>query len=178
MCMTDDPALAQKMRVFRNHGITTTASQREQSGGWFYEMTDLGYNYRITDIQCALGSSQLKKLPGWIAKRNELAHAYDAAFAGTDVRPLKKRDDCLHAYHLYVVRVSERNATFKRLRENGIGANVHYVPVHLHPYYREKLDMKEGMYPVAEGVYKEILTLPLWPGMTEEERKRVINILE
>jgi dTDP-4-amino-4,6-dideoxygalactose transaminase len=166
------------MRVFRNHGITTTASQREKTGGWFYEMVDLGYNYRISDIQCALGSSQLKKLPGWIAKRNELAQIYDTAFAGTNIRPLTKQPDCIHAYHLYVVRVPERDAAFKRLRESGIGANVHYAPVHLHPYYREKLGMKEGMLPVTEAAYKEILTLPLWPGMTEMDNKRVLNILE
>jgi UDP-4-amino-4,6-dideoxy-N-acetyl-beta-L-altrosamine transaminase len=178
ICMTDDPALAKKMCVFRNHGITSTASQREQAGGWFYEMTDLGYNFRITDIQCALGSSQLKKLPEWIAKRNELATVYDAAFAGTGVRPLEKKTDCFHAYHLYVVRVPERDAAFKRLRDKGIGANVHYVPVHLHPYYREKLGMKEGMLPMAEAAYGEILTLPLWPGMSEADSKRVASILE
>jgi UDP-4-amino-4,6-dideoxy-N-acetyl-beta-L-altrosamine transaminase len=175
MCMTDDSALAQKMRVFRNHGITTTASQREKAGGWFYEMVDLGYNYRISDIQCALGSSQLKKLPAWLKKRNELAAAYDVAFAGTPVRPLTKKTDCIHAYHLYVVRVSERNTVFKRLRENGVGANVHYVPVHLHPYYREKLGMKAGMFPVAESVYKEILTLPLWPGMDLEMLNHILR---
>ena len=106
-------------------------------------------------------------------KRNELARAYDAAFAATAVRPLKKREDCLHAFHLYVVRTRKRDAAFTRLRENGIGANVHYVPVHLHPYYRERLGMKEGMFPVAETAYKEILTLPLWPGMDKETVERV-----
>ncbi|MDR0827527.1 MAG: UDP-4-amino-4,6-dideoxy-N-acetyl-beta-L-altrosamine transaminase [Desulfovibrio sp.] len=177
MCMTDNATLAEKMRHFRSHGITTTAGQREKAGGWFYEMTDLGYNYRITDIQCALGSSQLKKLPAWIKKRNALARAYDAAFAGTSIKPLVQRDDCLHAYHLYVVRTPERNAVFKRLRENGIGANVHYIPVHLHPYYREKLGMKEGMCPVAEKAYGEILTLPLWAGMDNQAIKRVCSVL-
>jgi len=174
MCMTDDPDLARKMRVFRNHGITTTAAQREAVGGWFYEMADLGYNYRITDIQCALGSCQLKKLPAWLTKRNELADAYDHAFAGTSVRPLAKKPDCFHAYHLYVVRASERDAAFKRLRDAGIGANVHYVPAHLHPWYREKFGMKAGMFPVAEAAYREILTLPLWPGMAEADVERVV----
>jgi UDP-4-amino-4,6-dideoxy-N-acetyl-beta-L-altrosamine transaminase len=173
MCMTDDESMSRKMRIFRGHGITTTASQREKAGGWFYEMTDLGCNYRITDIQCALGSSQLAKLPGWLAKRNELAGTYDRAFAGTPGRPLQKRDDCLHAYHLYVVRLQDRDAAFTRLRENGVGANVHYVPVHLHPYYREKLGLKEGMFPVAERAYREILTLPLWPGMDGTDIARV-----
>jgi perosamine synthetase len=178
MCMTDDAALAAKMRNFRNHGITTTAVQREKSGGWFYEMTELGYNYRITDIQCALGSSQLKKLPSWIAKRNELAQAYNTAFLGTTVKPLAQRGDCLHAYHLYVVRLPQRDAAFKHLRENGIGANVHYIPVHLHPYYREKLGMQPGMLPVAEQAYREILTLPLWPGMDKKHSINIINLLK
>jgi UDP-4-amino-4,6-dideoxy-N-acetyl-beta-L-altrosamine transaminase len=177
MCVTNDAALAGKMRRFRNHGITTTAGQREKSGGWFYEMTDLGYNYRITDIQCALGASQLKKLPGWIARRNELAQAYDAAFAGRSIRPLKRRMDCIHAYHLYVVRTPDRDAAFKQLRENGIGANVHYIPVHLHPYYRERLGTREGLCPVAEAAYREILTLPLWPGMNFNSLTRVQQTL-
>ena len=178
MCLTDDPALAQRMRIFRNHGITTTASQREKTGGWFYEMVELGYNYRITDIQCALGASQLKKLPVWLAQRNEIAQAYDAAFAGTDIRPLAKKTDCFHAYHLYVVRVPERDAAFKRLREHGIGANLHYVPVHLHPYYREKLGTKAGMLPTAEAAYREVLTLPLWPGMEAADVERVVGRLQ
>jgi UDP-4-amino-4,6-dideoxy-N-acetyl-beta-L-altrosamine transaminase len=178
MCLTDDENLASRMRVFRNHGITTTAGQREASGAWYYEMTDLGYNYRITDIQCALGASQLKKLPQWIAKRNDLARAYDEAFAGTNILPLAKSTDCIHAYHLYVIRIPERDAAFKRLRENGIGANVHYVPVHLHPYYREKFDIKDGMFPVAEKAYKEIMTLPLWPGMDVADVERVAAKLQ
>lgn len=179
MCVTDDERFARKMQTFRGHGITTTATQREKTGGWFYEMTDLGYNYRITDIQCALGASQLRKLPGWLAKRNELARAYGIALVGTSACPLTKRDAVLHAYHLYVARIPERDVAFKRLRANGIGANVHYVPVHLHPYYREKLGMKEGMCPVAEKAYEEIMTLPLWPGMDRAAIERVITkILE
>ncbi len=178
MAVTDDAGLAARLRAFRGHGITTTASQREKSGAWFYEMTELGYNYRITDFQCALGSSQLKKLDGWIVKRNALAQQYDAAFAGqTVVRPLCCRDDVQHAYHLYVVRTPERDAAFKRLRANGIGANVHYIPVHLHPYYREHLHTRVGMCPVAETAFKEILTLPLWPGMHAEDCARVASII-
>lgn len=169
MAVTNDDRLAARMRAFRGHGITTTASQREKSGAWFYEMTELGYNYRITDFQCALGSSQLKKLPVWIDKRNELAQVYAAALAGQDsIRPLKCRKDVHHAYHLYVVRTPERDALFRHLRANGIGANVHYVPVHLHPYYRNVIGTREGLCPVAEAAYREILTLPLWPGMSEE----------
>jgi len=174
MAVTDDAALAARMRAFRGHGITSTANQREKSGAWFYEMTELGYNYRITDFQCALGSSQLKKLDNWIEKRNQLAQAYDAAFVESPVRPLTRRANMRHAYHLYVVRAPERDAVFKRLRAQGIGANVHYVPVHLHPYY-QSLGYKKGLCPVAEAAYEDILTLPLWPGMGAEDTARVIS---
>lgn len=176
MAVTNDAALAARMRAFRGHGITSTASQREKSGAWFYEMTELGYNYRITDFQCALGSSQLKKLEGWIKKRNQLAQAYDTALAGSTVIPLTKRNDIRHAYHLYVVRTPDRDAAFKRLRAQGIGANVHYVPVHLHPYY-QRLGYKKGLCPVAETAYDEILTLPLWPGMDDADVERVCSAL-
>ena len=164
MCTTNDEAYARKIRAFRSHGITTDARQREKAGAWFYEMTELGYNYRITDIQCALGSSQLKKLSRWIVKRNELAHAYDAVFAGSSVQPLVKQTTVLHAYHLYVVRVAYRNDVFASLRAHGIGANVHYVPVYLHPYY-QGLGYMQGACPIAEMAYTEILSLPLWVGM-------------
>ena len=173
MCMTNDPVLAEKMRHARGHGITSTASQREASGAWFYEMTSLGYNYRICDIQCALGVSQLKKLPLWVQKRNDLAALYDAAFAGTDVRALTSSPDILHARHLYVVRVDDRDDVFKRLRSANIGANIHYIPVYLHPYY-QALGYRQGLCPVAESAYKTILTLPLWPGMDEMDIKRVV----
>ena len=175
MAVTNDASLAARMRAFRGHGITTTASQREKSGAWFYEMTELGYNYRITDFQCALGSSQLKKLDGWIEKRNQLAQAYDTALAGNDrVAPLTRRPDVHHAYHLYVVRTSGRDVLFKKLRAAGIGVNVHYVPVYLHPYY-QNMGYKKGLCPVAEAAYTEILTLPLWPGMGVEDVARVIS---
>ena len=166
MAVTNDEQLAARMRAFRGHGITTTASQREKAGAWFYEMTELGYNYRITDFQCALGCSQLKKLDAWIDTRNKLAQRYDTAFAEhPTIRPLACRKDVRHAYHLYVVCTPNRDDLFQNLRANGIGANVHYVPVHLHPYYREVIGTREGLCPVAEAAYREILTLPLWPGM-------------
>lgn len=179
MAVTNDHALAAKMRTFRGHGITTTAAEREKMGGWYYEMTELGYNYRITDFQCALGSSQLKKLNGWIEKRNSLAQIYCTALEERASTPLTRRADVRHAYHLYVVRTPERDTVFKRMRDAGIGVNVHYVPVHLHPYY-QGLGYKKGTCPVAEAAYAEILTLPLWPGMDEEKASyiSVITTLE
>ncbi len=173
MVVTDNADYAEKMRHFRGHGITTTAAERKKMGGWYYEMQELGYNYRITDFQCALGSSQLKKLPQWIVKRNALAQSYDAAFVDTNVRPLSKDKDVLHAYHLYVVRVADRDKKFKALRDAGIGVNVHYMPVYLHPYY-QGLGYKKGLCPVAENVFSEMLTLPLWVGISDEGYKKII----
>lgn len=177
MAVTNDMSLATRMRAFRGHGITTTASERESSGAWFYEMTELGYNYRITDFQCALGSSQLKKLNQWVAKRRFLARAYDEMLADQEsIQPLSRSPCVNHAYHLYVVRTPQRDMQLQHLREYGIGANVHYIPVHLHPYYKSR-GYKNGICPVAEHAYKEILTLPLWPGMEENDIKKVCSIL-
>jgi len=207
MITTDDPELARRMRTFRKHGITTDHHQREQEGSWFYEMVDLGYNYRITDFQCALGTSQLNKLPSWLKRRWEIAAQYDKAFSDlTGVAPLGLRADVLspgsasssqlhapsstlsaprstHAYHLYVVRLDSehlqttRAEAFAKLRAMGIGVNVHYVPVHLHPYYRHRLGTGPGLCPVAEAAYESILTLPLFPRMDESDADRVVTAL-
>ena len=164
-----------KLRLFRNHGITTDHRQREKLGSWFYEMTELGHNYRITDLQCALGISQLKKLPEWIKRRNKIAEKYDKCFAGTEIKPLKVNDNLLNAYHLYVVKVPNRDGIFKDMRKAGIGVNVHYIPVHLHPYYQNKVGTGKGDCPVAEKVYEQILSLPMFPRLTETEQNSVIK---
>lgn len=181
MITTDDPELARRMRIFRNHGITTDHRQREQQGSWFYEMVDLGYNYRLTDIQCALGMSQLCKLPGWVARRQEIAQRYDAAFAEMPaVEPLGVRDDVSHAYHLYMIRLDvtrlqvTRAEVFAALRAEGIGVNVHYIPVHLHPYYRSRFGYGKGDLPNAESAYERILTLPIYPKMSEKDVEDVV----
>jgi perosamine synthetase len=164
------------MRRFRNHGITSDHRQRESAGSWFYEMTELGYNYRLTDVQCALGISQLRKLGPWTARRNEIARRYDAGLSGrTDVTPLRVRPDVLHAYHLYVVRLAlptlsaNRSQVFRALRAEGVGVNVHYVPVHLHPYYRQRFGHDKGMCPVAEAAYEAMLSLPIFPTMLDTD---------
>ena len=182
MVTTDDPGLAKRMRLFRNHGITTDHRQREASGSWFYEMVDLGYNYRLTDFQCALGASQLGKLPVWVLRRREIAARYDAAFADAPgIRPLAVRPDAYHAYHLYVIRLEarepgkDRAAIFRSLREAGIGVNVHYIPVHLHPYYRKRFGTRPGDCPVAEAAYERILSLPMYPGMSDGQVDEVIG---
>jgi perosamine synthetase len=182
MITTDDEDLAQRMRIFRNHGITTDHHQRESQGSWFYEMVDLGYNYRLTDFQCALGMSQLKKLSKWIRRRQSIAGTYDEAFKGMpSVQPLQLKKDVLHAYHLYVVRLNsenphhDRSTIFRVLRNIGIGVNVHYVPVHLHPFYRNRFHTMPGMCPISEKAYEEIISLPLFPGMSDADVATVIE---
>jgi UDP-4-amino-4,6-dideoxy-N-acetyl-beta-L-altrosamine transaminase len=176
MITTDDGALAQRMRIFRNHGITTDHRQRSESGQWRYEMVTLGYNYRITDFQCALGSSQLKKLPLWLDRRRAIARQYDEAFASSPrVRPVRAGCDVNHAYHLYVVRIENRDRAYAVLRRRGIGVNVHYIPVHLHRFYRDRFGTHPGLCPVAEAAYAEILSLPMYPGLTDEDLRRVIQ---
>lgn len=175
MILTDDPALGERLRNFRNHGITTDARTREQAGAWFYEMQDLGYNYRMTDIQAALGVSQMRKLPNFLKRRREIAARYDREFAGTGVHPLSVRRDAAHAYHLYVVRIPNRDEVYKKLREDGIFAQVHYIPVHLHPYYKKNLGTDTGLCPEAEAGYKEIISLPMYPDLTNDEQTYVIE---
>jgi perosamine synthetase len=175
---TDDPEVAGRLRSLRNHGITTDHRERSETGAWFYEMVDLGFNYRLTDFQCALGSSQLRKLPRWIERRQEIARLYDDAFSdASGIDRLTVRPAVSHAYHLYVVRVPDRDHVFATLRDAGIGANVHYVPVHLHPFYRERFGTAAGLCPVAEKAYGEILSLPLFPQMTGDDEAYVVEKL-
>lgn len=177
MVTTDDSALAERMKRFRNHGIVTDARQREKAGTWFYEMQSLGFNYRICDIQCALGIQQLKKLDGWIERRQQVASLYESAFADDpNIRTLKTLPETRHAHHLCVIRVLDgaRSDVFQRLRDSGIGVNVHYVPVHLHPFYRQRFGTGPGLCPNAELAYEQILSLPVYPGVTNDQVKTVI----
>jgi len=182
---TDDPGLARKMRIFRNHGITTDHRERNEQGSWFYEMVDLGFNYRLTDIQCALGLSQLKKLNGWVKRRQQIAKLYNTEFSETlGITPLGLKKGVSHAYHLYVVRVDsnvlgiDRSELFNALRAEGIGVNVHYVPVHLHPYYKNNFATEAGQCLVAEKAYQEILSLPIFPMMSDEDVQSVVKSIK
>jgi perosamine synthetase len=185
MITTDHEEYAKRLRIFRHHGITYDLPKREVSRPWFYEMVDLGYNYRITDFQCALGMSQLQKLPGWLRRRREIARQYDEAFAEIKgIKPLAVKADIRHAYHLYVVRISQdetgldRGELLQALRSHGIGVNVHYIPVHLHPFYRNRLGTGRGLCPVAESAYEQILSLPIYPAMTDENIKIVVSTVQ
>ena len=179
---TADPALATRMRTFRNHGITTDHRQRSEQSSWIYEIVELGYNYRLTDIQCALGISQLAKLPARIERRQAIAREYDRAFAQIpEVSPLALRPDVSHAFHLYMVQVDtpaltcDRATVFNALRREGIGVNVHYIPVHLHPFYRQRFGLGPGLCPVAEAAYEQLITLPMFPGMNARDVQDVIE---
>ncbi len=181
MVVTDNIEYANRMRRFRNHGIQSDHRQRTETGTWYYEMLDLGYNYRLTDIQCALGLSQLKKLSGWIERRREIAKMYAEGFADeSGVKALKVNEDVFHVYHLYVVQLSierikaSRSEIFSSLRNAGIGVNVHYIPVHLHPYYKINFGTSAGLCPVAENAYERILSIPIFPAMTNDDVQRVI----
>jgi perosamine synthetase len=178
---THSEVFAEQMRAFRNHGIDSDFRQREAAGRWKYAMTELGFNYRLSDLQCALARSQLKKLDQWIAARRHWARQYDLRLASLDfVQPLSRRATEEHAFHLYVVRWKEslvgvnRDAALAALRRLGIGANVHYLPVYLHPYY-QGLGYPEGLCPAAEHTYGEIISLPIFPGMTEALLDEVVN---
>jgi len=181
MVTTDDPEVVRRMRLFRNHGIAADHHERMQKDSWYYEMVDLGFNYRITDIQCALGLSQLKKLKGFLTRRRKIAKEYDQALSNIDgIMPLLVRGDVLHAYHLYVIKIDfqeigvDRASFFKDAQEKGVSVNVHYIPVHLHPFYRKRFGTEKGLCPVAETAYEQIISLPMFPGMTDEDVKTVI----
>jgi perosamine synthetase len=180
MIVTDNAKLASRMKLFRNHGISSDHREREKNGSWFYEQIDLGFNYRISDIQCALGISQMSRFGGWLERRRDIAEEYRAFFLGNDrIRPLGLRPDTEHAWHLYVVKVpaSIRQNVFAYMRDQKIGVNVHYIPVHFHPYYRQVLGTTEGMCPVAEAAYGELLSIPMYPGLTDEDVQRVCSSL-
>jgi len=181
MVVTDDATFMERMKTFRNHGITSDFRKREEHGTWLYGMKDLGYNYRITDIQCALGVSQMKKLPAFLSRRREIAEIYDDAFNNSEeITPLAVRGKVRHAYHLYVIRIKgvERSKVFTVLREKGIGVNVHYIPVHLHHFYNKRFGTGTGLCPVAENAYEEIISLPMFPGMSNVDINRVINVVK
>jgi perosamine synthetase len=183
MALTADAEWAAHMRRFRNHGIDSDHRQRDAEGTFAYDMVELGYNYRLPDVQCALGLAQLERLSDWIARRRKVASWYAEALRDVrDVRPLRVHADRTHAYHLYVVRLdprfkSSRARAFAHLRARGIGANVHYGPVYLHSFYRAR-GFGPGYCPVAETVYQEILTLPMFPAMSKADVARVAVALE
>lgn len=177
MVMTNDENLYKRLCLFRSHGIIRDRELLENDeGAWYYEQQLLGYNYRITDIQCALGISQMDKLDRFLARRRELAKRYDEAFSDCkDVVTPYQLDDTNSGWHLYIIQVQnhDRKEVFDKLRAMGIGVNVHYMPVYRHPYYREH-GYQNTMCKYAEELYKRLISIPLYPLLRDEEQDKII----
>ncbi|PNE20160.1 aminotransferase DegT [Mesotoga sp. Brook.08.YT.4.2.5.1] len=181
---TDNEEFYKKMKIFVTHGITKDPALLQRNDGpWYYEMQELGFNYRLTDFQCALGLSQLKKIEGFLDRRNEIASMYNEAFKdieGLVMPPKPEQYSSRHAYHLYPILVTktDRKEAYIKLREMGIFAQVHYIPVHLQPYYRNNYGFKKGDYPNAEYYYEHELSIPMYPKMKNEEVNYVIQSIK
>jgi UDP-4-amino-4,6-dideoxy-N-acetyl-beta-L-altrosamine transaminase len=181
MVTTEDEQLAQRVRIFRNHGINTDFRQRAAQGSWLYEMDSLGWNYRLSDMQCALGIAQLSHLDAWVARRRHIAARYTAVFREMEeLMPPSALPDRLSSWHLYVVRLNldrlrvGRHAIFQALRAENIGVNVHYIPVPWQPYY-QRLGYSKGQWPVAEAAYERMISLPIFPAMSDRDVEDVIS---
>jgi len=185
MVATDNPRFAETLQRFRNHGISSEARQRQSQGQWHYEMVLLGFNYRIPDILCALGVHQLQKLDSNLARRREIVARYTAAFRELPaVMTPVERPEVSSAWHLYPIRLrlenlaSDRSQIFQALRAENIGVNVHYIPVHLHPYYRDRFGYRGDEFPVAEHAFRQLISLPLFHSMTDHDVSDVIRAVE
>lgn len=181
MITTNNEAYYERLQLFRSHGITRDVMKlKDNQGPWYYEMHELGYNYRMTDVQAALGISQLKKLNTFLEKRREYAEKYNKAFSNIDaiVTPYQQ-NNTNSSWHLYILRLklerlnANRKEIYEALHKENIGVNVHYLPIYLQPFY-QRLGYKKGLCPNAEKLYQEIITLPLFPKMTEEDINDVI----
>jgi len=185
MALTNDDALASKMALLRSHGITRDPDQmtHESDGSWYYQQIELGFNYRMTDIQAALGVSQMGRLDDYVARRQELARRYNELLEGLPMTLPWQHQHSYSAFHLYVVRLQPDRSSrthrdvFDSLRKQGIGVNLHYIPVHTQPYY-QKLRFKIGDFPEAEKYYVEAISLPLYPSLTEENQKNVSSAIQ
>lgn len=177
MVLTNNKDFYEKLKTLRHHGMI----KKPENGGWYCEMEYPGFNYRITDFQCALGLSQLKKINKFIKKRKEIVEIYNEAFENIKeiVVPVEK-DYAKSAWHLYPIQVQgvDRRKMFEQLKKDGIGAQVHYLPLHLQPFYQERFEYKKGDFPIAEKYYKKAITLPLFPKMTNKDIQCVVESLK
>ncbi|WP_342585429.1 UDP-4-amino-4,6-dideoxy-N-acetyl-beta-L-altrosamine transaminase [Ruegeria sp. ANG-S4] len=184
MATTNNPRLAERMAMLRSHGVTRDPSlmRGQPDGPWYYQQIDLGWNYRMTDVQAALGLSQLSRLDEFVQARNEHADRYDELLADIPIGLPNRLPESRSAFHLYVVRLQTDNAmahrsVFEDMRNAGIGVNLHYIPVHVQPYYRD-LGFSWGDFPQAETYYQQAMTLPLFPGLTSQEQEKVVETLK
>ena len=182
--LTNNAALAQTMQMLRSHGITRDANQFTQAadGDWDYQQISLGFNYRITDMQCALGISQMKRLDDFIRQRHRIADIYDKQLSELDIITPQRDAENYSSLHLYVIRLSKpdapkRKQVYDAMRQAGIGVNVHYIPVHTQPWY-QAMGFRPGDFPEAEAYYASCLSLPMFPGLRKQEQLAVINTLK
>lgn len=177
MVLTNNKNFYEKLKIFRHHGIV----KNPQKGGWYYEIDEPGYNYRLTDFQCALGISQLKKINKFIKKRREIVTKYNRAFKDLNeiVAPVE-RSYVKSAWHIYSIqlRSGKREKIFKALQKEGVGVQVHYIPLHLQPFYKKEFGYKKGNFPVAERYYERTITLPLFPGIADKKLDKIIKIVK
>ena len=180
IAMTNDKLIASSLEAFRTHGIIKESSllNNKDEGPWFYEQQNLGFNYRLNDIQAALGSSQLKRLNEYVSERNKIANKYIQELSYLPLKTLKVDSEIYSSYHLFVIKVdsSIRKSIFEKMRSNNIGVQVHYIPVHFHPYYK-KLGFKKGDFPSSEKFYSEIISIPIFPSLSKSDQDYVIDIL-
>ncbi|MBN9473048.1 MAG: UDP-4-amino-4,6-dideoxy-N-acetyl-beta-L-altrosamine transaminase [Bordetella sp. SCN 67-23] len=184
LALTNDDQLAEQMALLRSHGVTrnTALMTHDTHGPWYYQQVALGYNYRMTELQAALGCSQLKRLDQYVARRHELAKRYDELLRNLPLRTPWQHPDTYSGLHLYIIRLklnelkSNRRSVFEALRSHGIGVNVHYIPVHTQPYYRE-MGFTDGQFPQAEQYYAEAISLPMYPLLTDAEQDQVVAAL-
>jgi len=185
MALTNDQMLAEKMMLLRSHGITRDAElmTHEPDGPWYYQQIDLGFNYRMTDIQAALGNSQMKRLDEYVSRRHRIAERYVRLLQGLPIAFQEQPPEAYSAYHLFVVRLDlsrvglTHRQIFESMREKGIGVNLHYIPVHLQPFYKN-LGFSKSDFPEAEKYYAEAISLPMYPGLSESEQDKVVVSLE
>lgn len=184
IALTNSAELAQKMSVFRSHGITRDPAQMTHTpdGPWYYQQTSMGYNYRMNDLQAALGLSQIRRLDAYVAKRHEVAARYNQLLADLPVVRPWQLADTYSSFHLYVIRLEldkisgTHRQVFERLRAQGIGVNLHYIPVHTQPFF-ERMGFRRGDYPEAEKYYGEAISLPMFPALSEDEQDQVVSAL-
>lgn len=182
MAVTNDAQLAKRMQLLRSHGITRDAADMTHvpDGPWYYQQVDLGFNYRMTDIQAALGLSQMQRLDEFVSKRNAVARRYDQMFSGLSVITPRQHPDSYSGWHLYVIRLQLEKIqkthlqVFESLREQNIGVNLHYIPVHTQPYYQH-MGFRPENFPEANHYYTEAISLPMYPGLTDAQQDKVVE---
>lgn len=184
--LTDDKTIDQKVRMLRSHGvIKNSRSMTTNDGPWYYEMHELGFNYRITDFQCALGISQLKSLNKFLKRRREIAKIYDTEFNNNNIFVTPKSSkNCNHSYHLYPLQINfdkikiSKKELFKKIKEKRISLQVHYIPIHLQPYYRQKYGFESGNFPVAEKFYSREVSLPMYFSLKNKQIYKVTKLIK